>query len=1043
MREGLFAIARATTLATLLTSACSGAPTTGLTGAPTKLLDLQSNPVPLAGASFAGRSALPPRLPLPASPLPPRVVKPPPNLSRLAMIVPLTALGVTGPTLSGMSLAESRTTLEGFDISNPAFGSASLHLPMRVLESITVWDASYHADQGWASGGQIAQRRFTGYNRFRGEAGLRIRPRFAQPRLLFPSDDALRVTEIDSLRTQLYANVAGPIAYDRLFYSVGVSATRTLSALTQSFHAACSPGDAADECVAGDPGRATKKFAEQTFPTGSLELAYLAGLDWHILRRHHLALTAAGGASFVRTSYRRPYSPEPNAFGTNPGIDPLGGGSRNATGVVNDHLGTTLRHQTVAILGYEGELLNGDLDVDATLGYAQFVHEDAWRLDNPRLRDIPATQYTSASGRELSEFLDRDGATALVPGVEAACNDGRPGVACPIHTWVSGGLGEYDRDVARRLGARLALTGSIDSRRSHRLSGGVEFEWSQRHGEYRYSGSNDPDYDTCGPGQLGGGEYCYDPAADRYSFDDGPRVNNNRFVLVNADNPALRETRGFGTARHEQGDLRALVDAEGHGVRVEGYDERVSSLHYGLFLSDNWRLTPDLTVEAGLRWEIQDLRDIYGQSQILLVDGVAPRVGVVYDWTQSGRSRLYANYGRYDQPLPLQLASRMFGGLVSVGRQYRASDCGGADEPPSEYCVDAGGFTTGANEPAIVPRLRSQFNHRLALGYDHEIVDDLVLGVRWEHTDLGRAIEDVSTNGGLDFVLANPGVAVRDEDIEAQRGRCEQLEAELDARKLGAAPHGAAARELRHCEFLVDAYEHVGSSFDKPTRRYDALTVQLDKRIEDNWTLRVNYTLSRLVGNYDGFVDPINGSIDLGASAQYDTPEQVRNSTGPLARDVPHRLRIDGAYLLDLKRSGLLLLGSGLRVRSGAPVSVRAGPTYLLPRGAGGRVEPTANWNLFFGYSYPLPRDVTIEVNVSVLNVTNASATLRVNENYTYDRVRPVAGGGIDELAHAKVAGSDRKAFFGREIIAPSRDVGATIQLQQPVTAEFELVFRF
>ncbi|PRP94449.1 hypothetical protein [Enhygromyxa salina] len=35
-----------------------------------------------------------------------------------------------------------------------------------------------------------------------------------------------------------------------------------------------------------------------------------------------------------------------------------------------------------------------------------------------------------------------------------------------------------------------------------------------------------------------------------------------------------------------------------------------------------------------------------------------------------------------------------------------------------------------------------------------------------------------------------------------------------------------------------------------------------------------------------------------------------------------------------------------------------------------------------------------------------------MNDNYTHDRARPIAGGGVDELAHAKVASRDLSRRF-------------------------------
>ena len=57
-------------------------------------------------------------------------------------------------------------------------------------------------------------------------------------------------------------------------------------------------------------------------------------------------------------------------------------------------------------------------------------------------------------------------------------------------------------------------------------------------------------------------------------------------------------------------------------------------------------------------------------------------------------------------------------------------------------------------EGAIVPRLKGNYNQQFQLGYEQEVIEDLVLGFRWLHTDLGRAVEDVSTNGGQNFIIA-------------------------------------------------------------------------------------------------------------------------------------------------------------------------------------------------------------------------------------------------------------------------------------------------
>jgi len=110
--------------------------------------------------------------------------------------------------------------------------------------------------------------------------------------------------------------------------------------------------------------------------------------------------------------------------------------------------------------------------------------------------------------------------------------------------------------------------------------------------------------------------------------------------------------------------------------------------------------------------------------------------------------------------------------------------------------------------------------------------------------------------------------------------------------------------------------------FDKPSRNYDAWTLRIQKRFAKNWLLTVSYTYSRLIGNYDGSVDRSSGAINLGASSQYDIPELVRNSFGPLFDDIPHQVKVDGFYQFDLRGAWRLTLGSSARYRSGSPLNI-------------------------------------------------------------------------------------------------------------------------
>lgn len=990
-----------------------------------------------------------------------------------------------GISLAGTTGAESKYTVEGANVNNPSFGTVGASIVQEFIEAVEVQESGYEAEFGGAAGGQVSARRVSGTNKVRGVARFTYTPRLAKPRFIIATDNAIRATETPDFLMQGVVSASGPIIKDKLFWSAGISATGGRNSLIQSFHHRvdkdrsggyedCPYENGAFDCAEGADYIATEKFAEQKFRTGAVGLGYVIGLDWAINPKHRIRGTVLGSPTFLRRSYRRPvnFNLDPSAFGTSLNSDPLGGGSRVANGVVNEHFGWDRGNTTSVSLEYLGRVADDKLEIDAGFGYTRFSQQEAWKVDNPEFKDLPATQEYDTEGQNLFEFLDRDGRLDLVPGVDEACNDSElPGLACPVRQWLSGGIGQYSIDKSQRAEGRLSLTHFFNAAGSHQLKYGTQIEHIERHSIFRYSGKNDSDfYDNCGPGLQGSGEWCYDPASDEYLLrgDAGNpnRVNNHRFIFVDTDNPDLRSTAGYGRVRKEQGELRAIANPLGAGVRVDEYNETLTTQNYGVYLQDKWAILSNLFLSAGVRWEMQDMRDILGERAIFIWDNVAPRVGVVYDWTDEGRSRLFASYGWFYQPLPLQLNSRVFGGLVNMTRTYRAQDCGAGEqvtvdgEPrdllfngqPTEWCQDFPSSTGQLTEGAVVPRLKGQYNQQFQMGYEQEVIEDLTLGVRWLHTDLGRAVEDISTNGGLNFIIANPGEAVSQSDIDAQIAECDMLQSQLDTLDMDDPERPQIARELQRCEFLADAYGKVGSLFDKPVRNYDAFTFEVKKRFADNWLLTASYTYSRLVGNYDGFVDPITGAINLGASTQFDIPELVRNSFGPLSFNTPHRVLLNGFYSFDLQEAGRLTLGTSLRFQSGYPISLRGGnnrysglfPVYIIPRGAGGRVEPNYTWNLSLSYAYPLPGDLEIEVAGRLINVTNAKSVIRVDEVYTFQNTRPVAGGDLGDLKHTKVQSSSNPTeFFQRTVLAPQGNFGVESSFQTPLSAQFDLMLRF
>jgi len=84
---------------------------------------------------------------------------------------------------------------------------------------------------------------------------------------------------------------------------------------------------------------------------------------------------------------------------------------------------------------------------------------------------------------------------------------------------------------------------------------------------------------------------------------------------------------------------------------------------WSLFLQDDWRPTPTLTIKPGLRWDrVKYVND--GHRDIATLDSFQPRLGLAWDVNGKGRHVIRANIGRFMHPAALSVS------LVADGRRF-------------------------------------------------------------------------------------------------------------------------------------------------------------------------------------------------------------------------------------------------------------------------------------------------------------------------------------------------------------------------------------
>jgi hypothetical protein len=398
------------------------------------------------------------------------------------------------------------------------------------------------------------------------------------------------------------------------------------------------------------------------------------------------------------------------------------------------------------------------------------------------------------------------------------------------------------------------------------------------------------------------------------------------------------------------------------------------------FVQDAFEPLPGLTVDAGLRWETQHLLHPEGGSALSVRDNLAPRVGAAWDFGGTGRSRVFAHWGRYHQRIPLNVIARSFAGGVTAAQLLAG------DETNLTPMVTGEEYIFVGDEPTWVqPGLGGPYHDEIQAGVEYTVLPGLAVGATLVRRDLGRAIEDVALDeGARRFAIANPGDTHRIDAAEAQAQAA--LEGDDAAR--------AAAEESLA---LLSALR----AFPRPLRTYEALELTARTAPRPGYFLLASLTLSRLRGNYPGFYAPENDQLDPNVTSQFDLPDLLLNRYGPLRQDRPVQLKLDGYRRFDFG----LVAGASLRYASGRPIDALGAhalygrrEVFILPRGAGGRTPPLWGVDLALGYDLPLTGGLTARLGVVVHNVFDFSRPLNVDDAYTHDVVRPVVGAGLSDI---------------------------------------------
>ena len=149
------------------------------------------------------------------------------------------------------------------------------------------------------------------------------------------------------------------------------------------------------------------------------------------------------------------------------------------------------------------------------------------------------------------------------------------------------------------------------------------------------------------------------------------------------------------------------------------------SANTSFFAQDSWKVGNYFTINGGIRWEAQDVRNRDGQSAFKLDQNWAPRVGFIWDVTKDSRSKVYANWGRFYESIPMDINIRAFGGELQCF-------CYNFDPSASNTIPDpsapARSSLLGSSVEPVDPNLKGQYIDEFLGGFEYQFKSNIVVG---------------------------------------------------------------------------------------------------------------------------------------------------------------------------------------------------------------------------------------------------------------------------------------------------------------------------
>lgn len=467
----------------------------------------------------------------------------------------------------------------------------------------------------------------------------------------------------------------------------------------------------------------------------------------------------------------------------------------------------------------------------------------------------------------------------------------------------------------------------------------------------------------------------------------------------------------------EGGELK-YTDSEYATLNTYTNDGSFESSSYALYLQDEWQVTDNVILNLGLRYDEFENKNAVDRAYVKMDGQFAPRLGLSWDVNGDGESKFTANYGRYYLPIATNTNVRLAGSELNQRTRYildgldttifeRIKDLD--SKPPTIY---ADGNLKDTRE-LIDSSIEPMYQEELMIAYQQSL-GEYVWGVRGTYRWLGATIEDVAIDKGFAdylkdngmqcptevcsgfnyYVLTNPG---SDLTLSTDPDNFEQVNADGSITKVEG--------PLPFQEWTIPS-QYLG--FPEAERNYISWDFEIKRTWQKDWSMSTVYTWAHSWGNSEGLVNSDIEQRDSGITQSFDQPGLMDHSSGDLANDRRHTIKVNGAYAI----TDELMIGFNATWQTGRPSNClgyhptdayasqygafafyclevdpeseeMTNPDYISvpsPRGSRGRTPNTFNVDMNLSYSTQL-WGLDTRAQIQVFNVFNNITTTQYHES--------------------------------------------------------------